>query len=1100
MEPELVGLASTAGAAVSRAAGTDAWGGVCSRVAALLSPGDAGGSARAATFTRLERTADRTRTAGADAEQVRREAAAAWQARFEDVLDDTADDRRPEVAAALRDLVAFTDRALSARGGADPAPPRPAPRPAGRGPVGAPPPSEGHHPAGVHAEGDVANSATHGSVAANQINGPVTINNHPPKPEPEPASKPVSKPLRVRVGTVPRQATAFQPRQDVREEIDRAREGHGTVVLTQVLSGGGGFGKSQLAAAYAHQADAASVDVRVWVDAAETSGIVAAFAEAATKVGAAHAGGADQGGGDPGGADAEADATAFLEWLAVTDRTWLVVLDDVTDIEGAEPWWPQPAAGGNGRVLVTTRRRDALVSGAGLAFVDVGLYTADEARAYLGERLTAARRTHLLDERAGELVEALGRLPLALSHAAAYLINEDVACGEYLAKFTDRESRLDSVLPQAVDTDRYGRQVTASLLLALDAVRRRDPDGIAVPVLRLAALLDPAGHPLELWSTDALTDHLTTHRTPPSPDRSAVEPPPVTPDRARAALRLLHHYALLTSDRRDGHRAVRVHALTARAARETTPPADVPATVRAAADALVAARPEHSRATADLGAVLRANTDALGGHAGDLLWRPEPHLVRYWAGHSLVEAGLYTVAADYWRSLAAEAGRVLGEQHPATLTARNNLAVSLARAGDTGAAVEVQERVVAASARVLGERDRETVRARVNLAASYWQAARTAEAIEIEEWVVADRERVLGRRHPLTLQARHNLAASYDRAGRCAEAVDLREEVLADLGGVVGDRDPLTLAVLEGLATSYQQLGRTEEAVELVNRVLVERERTLGRDHPDTLRAWHNLAHCYLQAGRTAETIEIEERVVADSERLLGSGHVGTVTPRVSLAQAYLRAGRTAEAIEVQERVVSDRERVLGAQHVDTMTARNNLAVFHQEAGHAEEAVGLLERVVADRERVLGEHHPETLASCRNLAESYLGTGRTEQAVDVRQRLLAGRARALGDQHADTRTARIDLATAYLAAGRADEAIALVEGASTDREHRLDARASLAVAYLQAGRPVEAASLLEGVTADCARVLGRDHPFTRSTATALAAIRDQSLGRSDGTD
>ncbi|WP_220472718.1 hypothetical protein [Streptomyces sp. SCUT-3] len=40
---------------------------------------------------------------------------------------------------------------------------------------------------------------------------------------------------------------------------------------------------------------------------------------------------------------------------------------------------------------------------------------------------------------------------------------------------------------------------------------------------------------------------------------------------ARAALRVLHRYGLLTDDARAGNRAVRLHALTARATRETTP-------------------------------------------------------------------------------------------------------------------------------------------------------------------------------------------------------------------------------------------------------------------------------------------------------------------------------------------------------------------------------------------------------------------------------------------------------------------------------------------------------------------------------------------------
>ncbi|MFD7416190.1 tetratricopeptide repeat protein, partial [Kitasatospora purpeofusca] len=499
----------------------------------------------------------------------------------------------------------------------------------------------------------------------------------------------------VRMGTVPQLATAFQPRTLLTKDIDRARERHATVILTQVLSGGGGVGKSQLAAAYARRAHADGVNVLLWVDAADTARIITAYAQAATTVEAPGA----------NGQNAENDARAFLHWLAVTDRTWLVVLDDLTDLENAGPWWPQPLAGdgGGGRVLATTRRRDALVSGGGRAVIDIDTYSPGEALDYLRQRLASAEHAHLWghDEHAGGLVDVLGRLPLALAHAAAYMINQDVTCGDYLGLFNDRTSRMEALLPPGASTDDYGRQVTASLLLTLDAAQQREPAGLAVPAIRLAAHLDPAGHPHDLWATDAVTTYLTTHRTPPAP--GAPRPGPVTPGQARDALRLLHHYALLTSETRAGHRAVRMHALTARAARETTPPADTPTTVHTAADALRTVWPEHEHTAPALSTVLRANTDTLAAHAGDLLWHSDGHLLLYMAGNSLTDAGLFTAGITHWHHTATKAEELLGDDHPATLTARGSLATSYWQAGRTSEAIVIEERVLADRARLLGD-------------------------------------------------------------------------------------------------------------------------------------------------------------------------------------------------------------------------------------------------------------------------------------------------------------------------------------------------------------------------------------------------------------
>ncbi|MEU9181847.1 ATP-binding protein [Streptomyces sp. NPDC048550] len=175
---------------------------------------------------------------------------------------------------------------------------------------------------------------------------------------------PVQWPLRL--GSVPALASAFQQRPEVRNAIDQAVTGHTAVVLTQVLSGGGGVGKTQLASAYAHQALVEGVDLVVWVDASETDQVIARYAVAAHIVGAPNA---------LAGRTGEQLARAFLQWLATAKRSWLVILDDITDPDAMQPWWPPSSAGDCGRVVATTRRQDAALSGGGRAVVDVDTYS-----------------------------------------------------------------------------------------------------------------------------------------------------------------------------------------------------------------------------------------------------------------------------------------------------------------------------------------------------------------------------------------------------------------------------------------------------------------------------------------------------------------------------------------------------------------------------------------------------------------------------------------------------------------------------------------------------------------------------------------------------
>ncbi|MFG2489399.1 tetratricopeptide repeat protein [Streptomyces virginiae] len=577
------------------------------------------------------------------------------------------------------------------------------------------------------------------------------------------SQEPVQWPLRL--GSVPALASAFQQRPEVRDAIDQAAAGHTAVVLTQVLSGGGGVGKTQLASAYAHQALTSGVDLVVWVDASETDQVIARYAVAAHILDVPNA---------LAGQTGEQDARAFLQWLATTKRSWLVILDDITDPDAMLSWWPPSSAWGSGRVVATTRRQDAALSGSGRAVVDVDTYSSQEADTYLRARLRSARAEHLLDAQTEPLAAALGYLPLALSHAAAYMINEDVPCADYLLRFNSSAAKLDDLLPRHADTEGYGRHVATALLLSLDVAQTCEPVGLAIPALRLAAVLDPAGHPRELWGGKTVINYLTVHRGPtPSPECHT----PISSTQAKAALRLLHRYGLLTDDAQAGFRAVKLHALTARAVREHTPSGEQREIVRTAADALTELWHKGVER-----AVLHTNVDSLNDFAGDLLWEVEgQHLLR-WVGHSLRARGLATAAVPYWQRVSDTSERLLGRTDRKTLMARRELAIAYLGAGRAKEAFAMFQEDYAHDAEAL---------AHVGLSR---QAVDATDLLGLLEDTLAVRERFLGPTDPTTLSCRVKLSIAYWKAGKQSQAISMLSQVLKYQNEELGVHHPDSMA------------------------------------------------------------------------------------------------------------------------------------------------------------------------------------------------------------------------------------------------------------------------------------------------------------------
>jgi tetratricopeptide (TPR) repeat protein len=613
----------------------------------------------------------------------------------------------------------------------------------------------------------------------------------------------------LEVGPAPALASAFQPRAALRERIDAAWTGGGTAVLTQVLSGGGGVGKSQLAASYAARALAEGTDLVVWAPAAEPQQVVARYAQAALRVAA------------PGatGDDPEADARAFLDWLATTSRRWLVVLDDVADPAGIEPLWPASRTG-SGRVLATTRLHDARLTGGERRRVAVEAYEPAEASAYLRARL--AEEAELADGAVDELAEQLGRLPLALGHAAAYMINHGLPCTPYLARFTAARS-LAEVLPPDADADGYGRAVATTLLLSLDAAQEADPAGLAVPVLRLAAFLDPAGHPGALWATPAVRAYL-----------GGAEPAIV-----HRTLRVLHRYALLTC----GANSARVHALTARAVRETIPDGEWRSLAVVAAEALLEVWPHPEEPHREWAAVLRANTDVLVATAGRHLWLPEVHPVLYRAGSSLANTGHREAALGYWERMAAETERILGGEHDDTLAARGNLATAYRAVGRTEEACRLGKRTLRDLERLHGPEDRHVVMTRAQLLVILASAGQVHEAIETGQRALTGHIREFGHDHPLTLSVLTNLIGVCMQGGAAEEATALAEGHLTNIARLLGPTHPYTLFARNNVAYAYGRTGRLNEAASLLDALVADAEQVLGPDHPDTRAYRQSLAY-----------------------------------------------------------------------------------------------------------------------------------------------------------------------------------------------------------------------------------------------------------------
>lgn len=667
---------------------------------------------------------------------------------------------------------------------------------------------------------------------------------------------------------MPPRAGCFQQRAEI-ARLRSAVGAGGTAVLGQVLTGMGGVGKTQLAADYTRTAWAVGeIDVLVWITAGSRAAAANGYARA----------GVELLGADPG--DPDWAAAAFLAWLEPksqgTPCRWLVVLDDVADPTDLDGLWPPDSL--TGRTLVTTRRRDAALSGHGRRLINVGLFTPGEAAAYLATALAVQARTEPPDELAA-LADDLGYLPLALSQAAAYLVDAGISCAAYRMLLADRARVLAETVPDRLP-DGQSHTMAAAWALSVDHADRLRPTGLARPMLQLVAFLDPNGIPARAVNSAPARDYLRTGGPLSAAGNTGDD---VTADQVHSALRVLHRLSLVDHEPDVAHRAVRVHQVIQRAVRDTLSRPERDAVARIAADALTAAWPGVERDT-ELAQVLRANATALARTEEDALHHPTVHALLYRAGNSIGVAGQASAAADHFQRLAATARHHLGPAHIDTLAARHDLAYWRGAAGDVTGAVADFETLLADRLRVLGPDHPHTLTTRGNLA--YWRggAGDVANATAALKKLLVDRVRVLGPDHPETLGTRHDIARFQQRGGDGESAAAELQVLLADRQRVLGPDHPDTLATRHDLACWRGEFGDVAGAGAELSGLLADRLRVLGPDHPDTLLTRHHRSRLRGKAGDAAGAVADFEALLGDVTRVLGSDHPQTLDVRRNLA------------------------------------------------------------------------------------------------------------------------------------------------------------------------------------------------------------------------
>jgi tetratricopeptide (TPR) repeat protein len=662
-------------------------------------------------------------------------------------------------------------------------------------------------------------------------------------------------PPRPFIGVPPRIAS-FTGRADELDRLDAILMHDKPVAVTQAVGraavqGMGGVGKTSLAVEYAHRYRKLYAGV-CWCPADVRMGVLSTLAGLAVVLGAT----VEE-------ADVERAAKAALRRLAEQRATWLLVYDNVTAPDHIVDLLPSAGA----RVLITSRFSDWREVADQVALDVLPL---EEAIALLEGRTGRSDSVG-----AKTLAEALGCLPLALGHAAAY-------CKRTQMRFADYANKASSLIDAAPRGATYPRSIAATFNLAISEA--------VAQCQRAEALM-------------AYLAHCAPERIPITLVEGAVE----GEAECMQAISALAEVSLLKPDQpfEDSTPAVTVHRLVQAVARARAGEKGMARSATVCITARLSAlypRDGDNPQSWQLCAQLTPHVIAQAAGAEEMSTLPNWSVLLSRAGSYFWGRGSFGQAALLVRDALSIREKTLGPEHPDTAESLNDLGLLLHLQDDLEQARPLSERALAIREKVLGSEHPDTARSLNNLAHVLRVQGDLAGARPLHERALAIREKMLGPNHRDTAESLHNLAALLQAQGDLVGARPLYERALAIREKVLGPEHPDTATATNNLARLLRATGHVNEAERLFRKAIAIGEKVLSRDHSLTQQYARDYACLLLDTERVAEALTIAQSTLAIQEAVAGRNHRWTKLSARVTADALDALGRAEEAEALRER------------------------------------------------------------------------------------------------------------------------------------------------------------------------------------------------------
>jgi tetratricopeptide (TPR) repeat protein/DNA-binding CsgD family transcriptional regulator len=788
---------------------------------------------------------------------------------------------------------------------------------------------------------------------------------------------------------LPRQDHRFVGRKKLLDELNKKLhpQEHPKVnepIIVSVCAGLGGVGKTQLVLQYVHQAKHLYT-LNAWFASENLDQLKQQYIELAKTLGYTE--------------ENPSIKTALpyvKEWL-LKNPGWLLVYDNVNNYSEIKEFLPE----NQGNIIITTRQKNWP---SGFEIIDVDVMEEKESIELI-QSLIRRKIGETEKEAAKDLVKILGYLPLALSQAGAYILQNQITIGEYLKLYKNDEQKLlaDNSMPEGTNSLPVAVTWNMNIEAIAKEVEITNQLSPIFDLLNICAYLSPEKIPYNLLLTWLKNSY------------PHLESPELVLSKL---IGKLWQYSLI---RREENRDITMHRLVQAAIRQQH---------KKTSDKRKSNNPELTLEWYNI--LLKSAHDDFSNKVefSENQIRKKnlfPHMQSlienyrdFWPDYNSQPFGL--VLNDIGFSLHYhfhDSHNALSYLKPALsilesfsntesieiISVLRNLGAVYQYIGTPEKAKDFLKRALTIAEKIYGDTSFETASVLDILGEDLGNIEQSTSFLER---ALSIKKSCCNKNQAEIIKTLVLLSAKYRVSSKNKEAKVLLEEAFTISKNCYNKDDPEIAKILTNLGIVCRNLGDNKQSEAFALRALDITEKYYGKGHIETAFALRSVGVTYLGLNSKIlrdyhKAIEFSEQALKIYENYYKEPHVNIAITLINLGIAYRELKQLQQAQKFYERALGIFNH-LGKKHLwwigETL---DNLGNVYCDLGNIAQAITLQEEALTLKEKHYGKNHVETAITLTNLANTYKISGDIEKTKNLLVRSLSIYENQYGSSHDKTK-------------------------------------------------------------------------------------------------